>query len=104
MAGYGRATAEALATLGQALKTQSDAVDHGTHFNSGDIPSDWDPNFGQFVPCPKSLKPVRGVIAYLRQLAGDKKPFDCWFDQSHSLEHLGRRSSRPSSRPCFGLG
>ena len=74
MAGYGRATAEALATLGQALKTQSDAVDHGTHFNSGDIPADWDPNFGQFVPCPKSLKPVRGVIAYLRQLAGDKNP------------------------------
>ena len=74
MSGYGRGTAEALCTLGQALKIQSDAVDHGTHFNSEDIPADWDPNFGQFVPCPKCLKPVRGVIAYLRSLAGDKNP------------------------------
>ena len=74
MAGYGRATAEMLSTLGNALKTQSTAVDHGTHFSTEEIPADWDPNFGQYVPCPKHKKPVRGVIAYLRQLARDENP------------------------------
>lgn len=74
MAEQGRATTELLSALGQALAIQSEAVDHGTHFGQQSIPENWDPNLGQFVPCPRCLKPVRGVIAHLRYLAGDKNP------------------------------
>lgn len=74
MAGYGRSTAEVLYTVGRGLTTQSCSVEHGTHFNSGDVPADWNPNFGQYIPCSKSLKPLWGVISYLRKIGGDKNP------------------------------
>ena len=89
MAGYGRGTAQMLCAVGQALKTQSNAVDHGTHFSPDDIPAGWDFSFGQYVPCPKCLKPVRGVIAYLRKQADGKNPSAAGVMKVTASSHFG---------------
>lgn len=76
MASSGRSAAEMLAAMSQGLKTQTDAVGTGSQYSPKDIPADWDPNVGQYIPCPKNLKPVQGIFSYLRQMAGGQNPQD----------------------------
>ena len=70
------AALEMLARTNEALQTQTEAVETGSHYSPKDIPADWDPNVGQYIPCPKCLKPVQGIFSYLRQMAGGDNPGD----------------------------